>query len=105
MPNKSLQIEAGDIFISEGFVNDSIMVHYFRDNGGSGSPTNLSIYGSLNGINFKLIKTYSAETIEKYSIWYPFIAVTTGTSAIRVNTDFDETDNFGDSEIHIYEDL
>ena len=81
----------------KGKVNDSIMVHYFRDNGGDGSPTDLSIYGSLNG-------TYTAEAIEKYDVWYPHIAVTTGTNAVRVSTDFANDDAFGDSEIYIYED-
>ena len=104
MPNNSLKIEAGDIVLLKGKVNDSIMVHYFRDNGGAGSPTDLSIYGSLNGTNFKLIKTYTAEAIEKYDIWYPYIAVTTGTNAVRVSTDFADDDAFGDSEIHLYED-
>ena len=105
MSNKSLEITAGSIIGLTGKVKDSYMIHYFRDNGGSGSPTDLSLYGSLNGENFKLIKTYSAETLETLTTWYPVIAVTTGTDAVKTSAGFSSSDNFGDSQVFFYEDI
>mgnify|MGYP003677342748 CR=1 FL=1 len=100
--NDAIELTAGNIFWLTGNVKDHFMVHYLRNEGES---KELSLYGSLNGENFKLIKTYNSETLETITNWYPAIAVATGNDAIKNYSDFLPSDDFGNSRILFYEDI
>lgn len=79
------------------------IVHYRHDNG-SGSATELSLYGSLDGQNFCLIETFAntADVIKEIALC-PYIAVTIGSNNERSLSNFLSSDDFGASEVRINE--
>ena len=104
MASSTSEITEGVIFQSTLRDGARGIIHYVRDDGGSGSPTDLSLYASLDGLFFALIETFTAESIREVALC-PFMAVYTGSAAALPVATISASGSaiFGDSRVYINE--